>query len=169
MDKNQFNQLFKKAINDYAQNNLYSVSDIPAHQHTGVDSLQIDYSDLVNKLDYIVYRIVAPTTNTSVANKVGGDYVMPYNGYITSVGATVDTAGITGDTTIDVLKNGTSIMSTKITINTTKKTSRTATTQPILGGDVSFKIGDIITFNVTTISTTPAQGLSMFLNTIITT
>ena len=93
---------------------------------------------------------------------------MPYSGYFTIVGATVDTAGTTNSTTIDVLKNGTSIMSTKITINSATTSSRVATTQPVLLTNVvNFNIGDIITFNVTTISTTPAQGLSMFLNTVI--
>lgn len=161
-----FQQDFNKAINKYAKGNQFGVSMIPAHQHTGTDSLQINYNDLVNKADYQIVRIVASGTNTAIANVVGGDFVMPYSGFFTSVGATVDTAGTTNNTVIDVLKNGTSILSTTITINSGSKTSRTATAQSIIKTPI-FNIGDIITFNVTGISSTPAKGLSIFLNTII--
>ncbi len=166
MNKEEVKKLFDEYINDYAKGNQFGVSMIPAHQHTGMDSLNVDYADLANKLDFQVIRIVASGTNTAVASTVGGDFVMPYSGYFVAVGATVDTAGTTNNTVIDVLKNGVSIMSTTITINTATKTSRSATAQPIIK-TVAFKTGDIITFDITGISTTPAKGLSMFLNTII--
>ena len=44
-----FQSQFDKAINDYATKNQYGVSKVPYHVHTGVDSPQIDYKNLVNK------------------------------------------------------------------------------------------------------------------------
>lgn len=165
----EFQSQFDKAINNYAGANMFQPSMIPAHVHNGTDSLLVDYFNLQNKIQYILNRIVAPTTNTAVATTVGGDYVMPYNGYVTVVGATVDTKGTTNVTTINIKKNGTSILKTKITIDSDEKTSRTAATPPII--DVSkqnFVVGDVFTFDVDTISTTPAKGLTIFMNVIMT-
>lgn len=161
-----FQSQFDNAINQYASKNQFGVSMIPAHTHSGSDSIQVDYMDLTNKTHSILYRILSPTTATSVATTVGGDFVIPFSGYVTSVGATVDTAGTTNSTTIDIKKNASSIMNTKITINSGSKTSRTATVQPILNSSVSFKEGDIFTFNVDAISTTPANGLTIFINVV---
>lgn len=162
-----FQKQFDSAIDDYAFNNQYRNSMVPAHTHNGTDSLRIDFNSLENKTIYILNRIVASGTNTATGTAIGGDYVMPYNGLMEVVGATVDTAGTTGDTTINIKKNGTSILLTKITINSTQKTSRTATTQPVLDpSKIAFNIGDILTFDVDTISTTPAKGLTIFINVI---
>lgn len=165
MDEKKVNNLIDSYINDYSAANQFGVSKIPAHTHNRTDSLPVDFSNLANRIVYINQRLVDKATNTATGTNIWGDYVMSFNGYIDSVGATVDTAGTTGDTTINIKKNGTSIFKTKITINTTKKTSRTATTQPLLDKTLtSFKIGDILTFDVDTISTTPAKGLSVFIN-----
>lgn len=166
MNEQDFQSMFDKSITAYSKQNLFGVSNIPAHQHTGVDSLQVDWNNLNNKQDFKVIRLLTSTTNTSVATKVGGDFVMPYNGYFLSLGATVDTAGVTNSTTIDVFKNGVSILSQKISISSTLKTSRNSNT-PVLSNYL-FKEGDIITFNVDSISTTPAIGLSIFMSTVIT-
>lgn len=151
--------------------NVQQNKSIPFHTHNSVDGtpyLDGRYS-IINIPFYIQYRIVANGTNTTVANVVGGDYVMPFNGYIVGVGATVDTAGTTNVTTIDINKNGTSIMNTKITIDSSEKTSRTGATQNVLiPSSTSFVVGDIFTFDVDAISTTPAKGLTIFMNVIIT-
>ncbi|TXG77194.1 hypothetical protein E6Q11_03175 [Candidatus Dojkabacteria bacterium] len=161
--KNEINN----ALNDFADERQFDVAKIPAHTHTGVDSNKVSYGNLVNRTRYILYRIIIPTTDTAVANGVGGDFVMPFSGYITSVGATVDTAGTTNTTTIDLNKNGTSVLLTKITIDSTEKTSRTATTQPVLNSaSVTFQTGDIFTWDIDAVSTTPAKGCTPFINVI---
>lgn len=157
-------------LNEIQTNSIgkqFNLAKIPAHSHTGVDAETVDFENIDNRSRFILRTIVASDTNTTVANAVAGDLVMPFSGYITEIGATVDTAGTTNTTTIDVNKNGTTIMNTKITIDSTEKTSRTAATPPVINTNLlTFITGDIYTFDVDTISTTPAKGLTMFINVI---
>ena len=150
------------------QGNQYSPSPIPAHTHNNTDSLPISFKNLTNKVRYIEYRALAPTTAVTVAT-VGGDFVIPFGGYVTGCGATVDTAGTTGTMTVNIKKNGTSILLTDITIASGSKTSRTYTASlaPVLSAaQLTFNTGDIFTFVIDTIQTTPAQGLTVFMNVI---
>lgn len=171
---------------------LFGVPVTPFHIHNGVDSPLLDFIGLhdvqhsyageagsvvtVNSTEtgvdfedpdllitrYILYRVLAPTSTDAVGTTVGGDLVMPFTGTLTSVGATVDTAGTTGTTQFDINKNTTTILSTKITIDSTEKTSRTAATPPVISVS-TFTTGDILTFDIDTVQTTPALGLTFFL------
>ncbi len=162
-----FQTQFDQAIDKYASGNMFGVSKIPAHAHTGSDSLKVNYNNLDNRTRFILYRILDKTGDTSVTSSVGGDFVMPFDGYITDVGVTVDTAGVTNVTTIDVKNNTVSIMSTKVTIDSTEKTSRTAVTPSLINGLYkTFITGDIFTFDITTVSTTPAKGMTIFINVV---
>ncbi len=138
------------------------------HIHDGNGSQQIDAFNIFNLNRYYLYRIVAPTTDTTVANVVGGDFVMPFAGFLTDIGATVDTAGTTNTTDIDVNKNGSTIFSTKITIDSTEKTSRTAAARYVFLNQnaIQFQTGDILTFDVDAVSTTAAKGLTIFINAV---
>lgn len=112
---------------------------------------------------YLLYRVLSPSTSVSVATTVGGDLEIPVAGTLSAIGAYVDTAGTTGTMTVDVNKNGTTLMSaTKITIDTTEKSSRTAATPPVLT-TTSLAVGDLITVDVDAIHTTPAVGLTIYL------
>lgn len=160
-----FQSQFDQAIKDYSQKNVFNVSNIPVHTHTGNDAPHVSFNNIDDRSRYLIYRLVASASSVVTGTTIGGDLSLPFNGYINGAGATVDTAGTTGDTTIDIKKNGTSIFKTKITINTTKKTSRTATTQNVLDSNyINFVIGDILTFNVDTVSTTAPLGLTVFVN-----
>lgn len=122
-----------------------------------------DFSPPLDIYRYIIFKVLGNTTDQTVATTFGGDLECPINGTIQEIGAWVDTAGTTGSATIDVNKNGTTLMgTTKITIETTEKSSRTAATQPVL---TVFNIlkGDIITVDIDAIQTTPAKGLSIYL------
>jgi len=139
------------------------------HTHNSADGTPFldEGLSIINTRKHIIYRIVSNTINTSVATTVGGDFVMPFNGYVVDVGATVDTAGTTSTTTIDINKNGTSILQTKITIDSSEKTSRTAATANRLdSNNIGFAQGDIFTFDIDAINTTPAKGLSVFMNVV---
>jgi len=139
------------------------------HTHNGADGTpQLDESTSIkNTRRYVILPIVPSTNSNTVTSTIGGDFVMPFDGYVTEVGATVDTAGVTGTMQIDINKNGTSILTTKITIDSTKKTSRTATTPAVIDTSMKgFSVGDIFTFDVDTIQTTPAKGLKVFINCI---
>lgn len=147
----------------------YTDNPIPDHIHNGFDISRINYVDLWNRTRFILYRILAPLTSCAVATKVGGDLVMPFGGHIDHVGATVDTAGTTGTMTIDVNKNGTTIMpTTKVSVSSGSKTSRPA--NPVITvGSGSFLIGDIFTFDIDAVHTTPALGLTIFMRVVETT
>lgn len=161
----EFQENFDKSIEEYARNNQYDVSMIPAHAHTGSDSLRVDFSNVANRTRFVLYRVLSPDSSTAVLSGIGGDFVIPFSGFINSVGATVDTAGTTGATTIDVNKNGATVLFTKITIDSGSKTSRNAATQPMVeGSKKTFETGDIFTFDIDAVSGTPAKGLTVFLN-----
>lgn len=145
------------AYSQQTQDQAYGVATTSAHQHTGTDSLPVDYLDLTNKTRYIIERLLGPTTATSTIT-VPGDFVMPFSGYFVSIGATVDTAGTTGNMTIALNVNGAPI--SVITIATGSTTSRPS--NPFIN-PTAFTIGDVITFTVLTVQTTPAQGLSPFM------
>ena len=69
--------------------------------------------------------------------------------------------------TVDIKKNGTSIFSTLLTFDSGENTTRTAATQAVLTGSISFAIGDYIDIYVTQVgSTTAGKGLLITLKTI---
>lgn len=142
------------------------------HTHNSADGTPYldEELSIINTRKFILYRCVNDLVNTSVTNNVGGYIVMPFDGYILDggVGATVDTAGTTGSTTIDINKNGSTILSTKITIESGQTTSRyTTTTQPVLKPEMKkFVVGDRFSFDIDAVSTTPAKGLTVYLNVV---
>lgn len=112
---------------------------------------------------FYLQRALDATVATSVSTTVGGDFVFPFAGSIVEIGAFVDTAGTTNSMTVDVNKNGTTLMATtKIAIETGEKTSRTAATQPVLS-TAFFDKGDILTVDIDAIQTTAAKGLTVFM------
>lgn len=120
----------------------------------------------INGLRTVLIRVVDSATNVATGTVIGGDVEIPITGVIASIGAYVDTAGTTGTMTIDVNKNGTTLMSaTKITIDSTEKSSRTAATAPVLT-TTTITTGDIITIDIDAIQTTPAKGLTVRLEII---
>ncbi len=119
---------------------------------------------------FMTFVLIAPATDVAVATSIGGDFVIPFTGVIVQDDANPDqisayntVAGVTGTMVVDVHKNGTTIMSTnKLDIETAEKNSSTAATQPDLSDTVITK-GDILTFDVDAIHTTPAKGLKVTL------
>lgn len=148
----------------------FTISKVPFHTHNLSDAPAVSFLDLTNKTRYVLYRAILSTTANAVASSVGGSLVIPFGGRILSVGATVDTAGVTGNETIDFLKNGVTIFSTSVTtlyttIATTMKTSRGNTTIPVIKIQ-SFDEGDIFTFDIKAVQSTPALGLTLFMKVI---
>ena len=61
MDK-EFQNLFDKAITQYAIRNQYDISPIPDHKHTGVDSPKINPADLMGfPVIQVANATIAPT------------------------------------------------------------------------------------------------------------
>ena len=99
--------------------------------------------------------------DVAVGTAIGGDFECPYTGTIVRVGASVDTAGTTNSSVIDINLAGATIMTTnKISIETTEKSSRDATQQPVLT-TTAITAGQILTFDVDSLSTTVPKGLTV--------
>jgi len=108
-------------------------------------------------------RILDKDTAHTVGTGVGGEYRVPKAITVSDVGAYVDTAGTTSVTTIDVNESGTSILSTKITIDATEKSSETAATPPVIS-DSSIAADAILTFDIDGIASgTAGKGLIVWL------
>ncbi len=136
-----------------------------AEINTGTDTgraMPVDQFVASNRnVRYILIRVLDPATSQTVLATVGGDFEVPFTGTITEIGAYVDTAGVTGSATYDVHLNGTTIMTTtKITVETTEKSSRTAANAPALT-TTAVTTGDIITVDIDAIQTTAAKGLTL--------
>jgi len=119
---------------------------------------------------YLALKTIAPATDVTAATDQFGDYVSPFAGTIQQsdsieelLSAACETAGTTGTMIVDVHLNGTTIMTTnKLDIETTEKSTTTATTQPDLT-TTALAIGDIITVDIDTIHTTACKGLTVYM------
>lgn len=88
---------------------------------------------------------------------------VPYNFLISGVRASLTTAQSSGSIfTVDINKNGTSILSTKITIDNTEKTSKTAATAAVLSSS-TFTDDDEITIDVDQVGNGTATGLKVYI------
>lgn len=118
-------------------------------------------------IKYISFICVEKATSLAVGTNIIGSQLIPFTGTIVGVEAYVETAGTTGNTVIDINKNGTSIMATnKITIETTETSSRTATTQPAITTS-AISNGDLITIDIDSVSSTAPKGLTVILAIVI--
>jgi hypothetical protein len=86
---------------------------------------------------------------------------MPYAFTLTAVRASLTTASSSGLPTIDINENGTTILSTKITIDAGEKTSTTAVTPPVIS-DTSLADDAEITIDID-VAGTGAAGLKVYL------
>lgn len=111
------------------------------------------------KIVHMEIRCIEKATDLSVANDIVGKILVPFKCKLIGLRAIVDTAGTTGNSVIDVNKNGTTVMTTdKITIESTEPDSIDAATQPTIT-TTSLAKGDILTIDVDSLSTTKPKGL----------
>ena len=88
---------------------------------------------------------------------------MPFAMTVTAVRASLGTAQASGNIfTVDINESGTSILSTKITIDNNEKTSVTAATQPVIS-DASIADDAEITVDIDQIGNGTAKGLKVWL------
>lgn len=111
-------------------------------------------------------RLKDSTTNLTTGTSLGGDFRISPTHAITikAVGAYVDTAA-TGGTllTIDINEAGTTILSTKITLDASEKTSTTAATAAVIS-DSAIAADAVITFDIDAVgNTTPGTGLVVWM------
>jgi len=100
----------------------------------------------------------ALTTGTSKIT-----FRMPYAFTLTAVRASLTTAQTSGSIfTVDINDSGTSILSTKLTIDNTEKTSTTAATAPVIS-DTALADDAEITIDIDQIGDGTAKGLKVAL------
>lgn len=101
---------------------------------------------------------------TSISAGVGKiTFRMPYAVALSNVKGSLTTAQGSGNIfTVDINKNGVSILSTKLTIDNTEKTSKTAATPAVIS-DTALAEDDEITIDVDQIGDGTAKGLKVYL------
>lgn len=112
----------------------------------------------------IVIPPVAVLSNETTAITTGAGkltFRMPYNANLVDVRASLTTASSSGIVTVDINKNGTSILSTKLTIDASEKTSKTAIA-PVVISNPTLLDDDEISFDIDTAGTN-AKGLKVTL------
>lgn len=123
---------------------LRVVSGVPSYDHGDLQSFICAMSDLATNI----------TTGTNKAY-----FIAPYDFTITDVQASLLVAQSAGSlVTVDINVNGTSILSTKITIDNSEKTSITAATPPVRITSTVAK-GDVVSFDIDVVGTPAAKGL----------
>ena len=120
-----------------------------------------DIANLTN-----VQSIVVAASDETTALATGTAKVtfrMPYAFTLTSVRASLTTAQASGSIfTVDINESGVSILSTKITIDNTEKTSTTAATAPVIS-DTSLADDAEITIDIDQVGDGTAKGLKITL------
>lgn len=120
-----------------------------------------DIANLTN-----VQSIVAAASDETTALTTGTAKVtfrMPYAFTLTSVRASLTTAQASGSIfTVDINESGTTILSTKLTIDNTEKTSTTAATPPVIS-DASLADDAEITVDIDQVGNGTAKGLKVTL------
>ena len=106
--------------------------------------LQVACSDLISAL--------------TILTNVGYFYVAQNSGFtLAGIEATLLTASSSGIVTVDINKNGATILSTKLTIDVGEKTSTTAAIPAVIT-DTAINAGDLISIDID-VAGTGAKGL----------
>jgi len=133
---------------------------------TNIDLLLVPKGTGIVKgeLKRFMVRLVEAATDQATGTAIGGDYRISNRAItVKAVGSYCDTAGTTGTYTIDINEAGTTILSTKITVDSTEKSSETAATAPVIS-DATIAADAIITFDVDAVQTTKAKGLVVWVD-----
>lgn len=100
---------------------------------------------------YLMRNLSDLVTDLTVGTSV--DYFrMPFGGTLSDVSCSLLNAGTSTGVSIDILKDGVSILSTELTTDATEKTSTTATTAAVIS-DTSLPYDSEITFDITGVPT----------------
>lgn len=144
----------------------FPIADGTAGQVLGTDGAgNLDFVD-VKPIESMIVACSDETTELTIgAGKV--TFRMPYAFQLTEVPrASLTTAQSAGGlVTVDINKNGTSIFSTRITIDNTEKTSKTALSQPALSSSpTTFADDDEVSVDIDYVETSGgAAGLKVML------
>lgn len=146
------------ALTSVATEDVFVVVDDPSGTPT---TKKAALSDIVKA---IPVEIVVACSDEDTAISATGTKVtfrMPHAMTVTAVRASLTTADSTG-ITVDINEGGTSILSTKITIDASEKTSTTAATPPVIS-DSALADDAEMTVDVDAVGSSEATGLKVSL------
>lgn len=146
------------ALTSVATEDVFVVVDDPSGTPT---TKKAALSDIVKA---IPVEIVVACSDEDTAISATGTKVtfrMPHAMTVTAVRASLTTADSTG-ITVDINEGGTSILSTKITIDASEKTSTTAATPPVIS-DSALADDAEMTVDVDAVGSSEATGLKVTL------
>ena len=128
---------------------------------TDANGVSWQSSASVNKQSFV---IPCSNNDTDLATGTGiVEFQMPYGFTLTGVRATVTTAPTGSTLDVDINQNGSTILSTGITIDAGEKTSETAATPPVISV-ASLSDNDVMTIDLDQIGSTVAgSGLKVYL------
>ena len=170
------NELFKftqtaSAVNEFTVANA-ATGNNPTLSVTGGDSnvglnVKMKGTSYFKKPTVVHIPAFGPATDTATGDgKAMFEVPEELNGMnITAVGAYVFTAGTTNTTDIQIrnVTDSQDILSTKITIDSTEKSSRTAATPAVINTSYDdLATGDLLAIDVDAVSTTAAKGLTVW-------
>lgn len=131
----------------------------------GGSGIIIDDSDPANPVVSLKPVPIGVAASDEISDLTTGTakvtFRMPHALTLTAVRASVSTASSSGLITVDINKNGTTVLSTKLTIDANEKTSVTAATPPVISVS-SFSDDDEVTIDIDGAGT-GAKGLKVWL------
>ena len=131
----------------------------PNGQVLKVNSAVADGIEWANNIQSFVMACSDETSDITTGTKV--TFRMPYAFTVTAVRASLTTAATGANFVVDINESGSTILSTKLSIDISETTSTTAATPPVIS-DSSLADDSIITIDVDTIgSTNSGQGLKV--------
>lgn len=146
------------SIKSYADQAKFNVTQIPAHQHTGVDSNNVNFMDLDEKLFFLPYMI----PNSDQTTSYGVVFIAPWACILKSVqeshliaGSVNATLQIVKQTPGQGIGQGTNMLSSSISLTSTANTPVYGTLSEVKQ-DLNLKAGDRIKLTVSGTLTTLA-------------
>ena len=128
----------------------------------GADKVLLSMVAPAAKTEALIFAVSDETTALT-AGTSAGVFRMPYGFTLTAVRASVTTAGTGSVITVDINESATTILSTKLTIDATEKTSTTATTAAVIS-DSALADDSEITIDIDTVdSGGVGAGLKIYL------
>lgn len=145
------------------------VADIVGAMVTGntETNITVTYQDADNTLDFevtfpaVIGVACSDETTDITTGTAKATFRMPHAMTVTGVRATLSTASSSGTPTIDINDGGTTILSTKITIDANEKTSTTAAVAPVIS-DSALADDAEITIDID-VAGTGAKGLKVWI------
>lgn len=108
------------------------------------------------------FALTTPSGDVVSANNIDS-FFMYQNFFVTSVYATLKTSPTTTGIMVDINRNGSSILSTKLTIDQAVRQSVSASIQPVIASG-TISVGDEVSFDVVSVDTgNTAGGLKVYL------